>query len=83
LFLVACIEQVNRLVNKEARATGQSLLYAALLGAGAILGNMWAGYLYETEMKVSEIYLLNAGIIFLLGIVLLIARRSSASGTNR
>jgi MFS transporter, PPP family, 3-phenylpropionic acid transporter len=83
LFLVACIEQVNRLVNKEARATGQSLLYAALLGAGAILGNMWAGYLYETEMKVSQIYLLNAGIIFVLGIVLLISMRSSASGTNR
>jgi PPP family 3-phenylpropionic acid transporter len=82
LFLVACIEQVNKSVNEEARATGQSLLYAALLGAGAILGNLWSGFLYE-KMKVSEIYLLNAGITIMLAMLLPIIMRSSVSGTMK
>ncbi len=83
LFLVACVEQVNLLVNEEARATGQSILYAFLLGAGAILGNLWTGYLYESQMKVADIYLLNAAIVTGVGIFMFLFMRPSASGTNR
>ena len=45
LFWVVCVEYVNMLVREDWRATGQSLLYAAYYGAGAIVGNFWTGYL--------------------------------------
>jgi len=60
LFWVVCVEYVNMLVKQEWRATGQSLLYAAYFGAGAIVGNFWTGFLYDTKMHVAEIFLLNA-----------------------
>jgi PPP family 3-phenylpropionic acid transporter len=82
LFWVACVEQVNVLVKDNLRATGQSLLSAALLGAGAIAGNLWAGFLYESN-SVSSIYLLNAGIICGIGILMLTLMRPSVSGTIR
>ena len=68
LFWVVCVEYVNLLVQADWRATGQSLLYAAYYGAGAIVGNLWTGFLYEAKMKVSEIFLLNAGIVMIVGI---------------
>jgi PPP family 3-phenylpropionic acid transporter len=55
LFLVASIEYVNRLVPSAWRATGQSLFGAAHMGAGAILGNMLAGFLYD-QMGVQGMY---------------------------
>jgi MFS transporter, PPP family, 3-phenylpropionic acid transporter len=69
LFWVVCVEYVDRLVKEEWRATGQSLLYAAYFGIGAIAGNFWTGYLYDSKMMISEIFLLNSIIIFGLGIV--------------
>jgi PPP family 3-phenylpropionic acid transporter len=69
LFWVVCVEYVDRLVKEEWRATGQSLLYAAYFGIGAIAGNFWTGYLYDSKMMISEIFLLNSIMIFGLGIV--------------
>jgi PPP family 3-phenylpropionic acid transporter len=63
LYWVVCVEYVNSLVKEAWRATGQSLLYAAYFGAGAIVGNFWTGYLMDTGMRVSGIFLLNAGIV--------------------
>ncbi len=68
LFWVVCVEYVNKLVKEEWRVTGQSLLYAAYYGAGAIVGNFWTGYLYDTKMRISEVFLLNAGIVSLVGV---------------
>ena len=68
LFWVVCVEYVNNLVQENWRATGQSLLYGAYFGVGAIAGNFWTGYLYDSEMKISEIFLLNAFIIFTVSI---------------
>ncbi len=68
LFWVVCVEYVNMLVREDWRATGQSLLYAAYYGAGAIAGNFWTGYLYDTKMKVAQIFLLNAGIVSIVGL---------------
>jgi PPP family 3-phenylpropionic acid transporter len=70
LFWVVCVEYVDRLVKEEWRATGQSLLYAAYFGIGAIAGNFWTGYLYDSKMMISEIFLLNSIMIFGLGIVI-------------
>jgi PPP family 3-phenylpropionic acid transporter len=72
LFWVVCVECVNGLVKEDWRATGQSLLYAAYFGAGAIIGNFWTGYLYDEQVKISEIFLLNAGIVAVVAITIAI-----------
>jgi MFS transporter, PPP family, 3-phenylpropionic acid transporter len=72
LFWVVCVEYVNMLVREDWRATGQSLLYAAYYGAGAIVGNFWTGYLSDTKMKIAEVFLLNAGIAATVGILIFI-----------
>jgi len=72
LFWVVCVEYVNMLVREDWRATGQSLLYAAYYGAGAIVGNFWTGFLYDTKMKISEVFLLNAGIVSVVALFILI-----------
>ncbi len=72
LFWVVCVESVNKMVREEWRATGQSLLYAAYFGAGVIAGNFWTGYLSDSKMKISEVFLLNAGIVFCVGVLVLI-----------
>lgn len=69
LFWVVCVEYVNKLVDEHWRATGQSLLYAAYFGVGAIAGNYWASYFIDKGMKISEVFLLNAGMV---GLVLIL-----------
>jgi PPP family 3-phenylpropionic acid transporter len=70
LFWVVCVEYVNQLVREEWRATGQSVLYAAYFGVGAIAGNFWTGYWRDMDRSISDIFLLNAGIVA--GVCLLI-----------
>jgi MFS transporter, PPP family, 3-phenylpropionic acid transporter len=83
LFWVVCVEYVNRLVKEEWRATGQSLLYAAYYGAGIIAGNFWTGYLSDTKMKIADVFLLNAGIVFCVGVVILVFMKSKiAQGSS-
>ncbi len=72
LFWVVCVEYVNKLVDKNWLATGQSLLYVAYYGIGTILGTYWTGYLQNSRMKIAEIFLMNAGIILGVGIVLVL-----------
>lgn len=87
LFWAASVEQVNILVKEELRATGQSFLTGAMLGAGAIAGNIWASYLNGKQLPVSQIFLLNAGIVFIIGILMLwllprISHREGGLNTN-
>ena len=77
LFWVVCVEYVNMLVREDWRATGQSLLYAAYYGAGAIAGNFWTGYLSDTKMKIAGIFLLNAGIVVIVGLLIFIFMRNT------
>lgn len=70
LFWVVCVELVNKLVKDEWKATGQSMLYAAYFGIGAIAGNFWTSYLYDSKMKIADIFLLNAGIIIITGAII-------------
>lgn len=78
LFWVVCVEYVNGLVREDWRVTGQSLLYAAYFGVGAIAGNFWTGYLYDTGMKVARIFLLNACIVSLVGLLIVVFMRKVA-----
>ena len=72
LFWVVCVEYVNSLVREDWRATGQSLLYAAYFGIGAIAGNFWTGLLYDAQMRIADIFLLNACMVFFVGLFILI-----------
>lgn len=47
LLLVSFISHVNNLTPPQWRATGQSLLWAAFWGVGAIVGNAWAGMIHD------------------------------------
>jgi PPP family 3-phenylpropionic acid transporter len=69
LFWVVCVEYINKLVDEYWLATGQSLLYAAYFGAGAIAGNYWTGYFIGKGMNVAEVFLINAGLV---GVVVLL-----------
>ena len=71
LFWVVCVESVNKLVQEEWRATGQSILYASYFGVGAIVGNFWTGYLYDARFPIAEIFLLNSWIVAGVGIWML------------
>lgn len=68
LFWVVCVEYVNKLVEEHWLATGQSLLYAAYFGAGAIAGNYWTGYLLGRNISLANVFLLNAGIVALVAV---------------
>lgn len=63
LYWVVCIEIVNKLVPTHWIATGQSILYAVYFGIGAVIGNFWAGYLYDQGFTISNLFLINAGIV--------------------
>ena len=63
LFWVVCVEYINKLVDERWLATGQSLLYAAYFGIGAISGNYWTGYWIDKGVTIAEVFLLNAGIV--------------------
>ena len=69
LFWVACVEYVNKLVDEHWLATGQSLLYASYFGIGAIAGNYWTGYFINQGMTIQEIFLLNAVIVVITGVM--------------
>lgn len=78
LFWVVCVEYVNKLVDEHWLATGQSLLYAAYFGVGAIAGNYWAGYFIDGGMKVADLFLLNAAITGLVTLLVLLFFKKKA-----
>lgn len=87
LFWAASVEQVNVLVRDELRATGQSFLTGAMLGAGAIAGNFWASYLSGRQLPVSQIFFMNAAIVIGIGFFMMllmprVSRPSNDSGTS-
>ena len=77
LFWVICVEWINKLVNANWLATGQSLLYASYYGAGAVIGHYWTGYLAETGLKISEIFLINAGLVIVVFILIATVLRTN------
>ncbi|MES2848619.1 MAG: MFS transporter [Bacteroidota bacterium] len=75
LFWVVCVEYVNKLVDENWLATGQSLLYAAYFGVGAIAGNYWASYFIDNGMKVADVFLINAGVVALAFVLIAISMK--------
>lgn len=62
LLWIASVEYINKLIPAKWRTTGLSLLWAAYFGAGAISGNIFSGWLYES-MPMQRIYAINSLII--------------------
>jgi PPP family 3-phenylpropionic acid transporter len=81
LFWVVCVEYVNKLVNEHWLATGQSLLYAAYFGVGAIAGNYWTGFLLSNNMTLAEVFLSNAGIVMVLVICIILFMKKKVNYT--
>jgi PPP family 3-phenylpropionic acid transporter len=70
LLWVSSVEFVNSLVPAKFRTTGQSMLWAAYFGAGAVLGNILSGWMYQF-MPMKQVYSTNALMILLTGILAL------------
>ena len=72
LLWISAVEYVDQHVPAAWRTTGQSLLWAAYYGAGAIAGNILSGRLYEV-MPMRNVYGINSALAAMAGIVALIA----------
>ena len=59
LLWIASVEYINDQVPSKWRTTGQSLLWAAYFGAGAVLGNLFSGWLYN-KMPMQSVYAVNS-----------------------
>lgn len=81
LFWVVCVEFTGKIVPAKWLATGQSLLYAAYFGAGAIAGNYWTEFFISKGWKMADIFLLNAGltVVALLLFLFFIPRKLSSA----
>lgn len=71
LLWLASVEFVNAKVPAQWRTTGQSMLWAMYFGAGAVLGNILIGRLYET-MPMQEVFGIFSLLVFVVGIASLI-----------
>jgi PPP family 3-phenylpropionic acid transporter len=69
LFWVVCVESINGLVPTQWRATGQSVLYAVYFGAGQIVGNLWTGWLYDQQISIGRIFMLNGFLVLVVAIL--------------
>jgi MFS transporter, PPP family, 3-phenylpropionic acid transporter len=69
LFWVVCVESVNGLVPQQWRATGQSVLYAVYFGAGQIAGNFWTGWLYDQQISIGRIFMLNGFLVLMVAVL--------------
>jgi len=69
LFWVVCVESVNGLVPQQWRATGQSVLYAVYFGAGQIAGNFWTGWLYDQQISIGHIFMLNGFLVLVVAVL--------------
>lgn len=77
LIVVAAVDYVNRQVPGEWRATGQTLYAAASSGAGAIVGSVWAGLLYDA-VGMRPMFRLNAWLIAGVAVIAALALRGSS-----
>ena len=68
LLWIASVEYINKLIPAKWRTTGQSLLWAAYFGAGAIFGNVISGRLYET-MPMQRVYAINSFMIIIIAVI--------------
>lgn len=67
LLWLACVEFVNAKIPAQWRTTGQSMLWAMYFGAGAVLGNILTGRLYET-MPMQQVFGIFSLLVLITGI---------------
>lgn len=69
LLWIASVEFINEMIPPQWRTTGQSLLWAAYYGAGAILGNIIIGRMYQS-IEIHSIYALLSVSVLLITVVI-------------
>lgn len=75
LLWISSVEFINEMIPSRWRTTGQSLLWAAYYGAGAILGNLIIGRMYQT-MQIHSVYgavSISIGIVFIVSLFILLS----------
>jgi PPP family 3-phenylpropionic acid transporter len=68
LLWIASVEYINNLIPASWRTTGQSLLWASYFGAGAVLGNVFSGRLYQS-MPMQNVYAINSILIAIIAVL--------------
>ena len=68
LLWVSSVEFVNNMVPAKFRTTGQSMLWAAYFGAGAVSGNILSGWMYQL-MSMDHLYAIHALIILVTAVI--------------
>ena len=81
LFVVSAVEYVNELVPPAWRATGQSLYAAACFGAGTLVGNTLAGYLYD-QMPLQQVYRFSGWLLLAVTVITVFALRNRFKKPN-
>ena len=79
LYLMASIEYINQQVPKVWRATGQSLFWMVRLGAGGIMGNALAGFLYD-RLEIQAIFRLLGFLILVVAVAMVVVLREKPAG---
>jgi MFS transporter, PPP family, 3-phenylpropionic acid transporter len=79
LFWVVCVEYTSKFVDEKWLATGQSLLYAAYFGAGAVAGNYWTQFFLAKGAPVSDVFLINAGLVAMVVVLLILFLKRKAT----
>jgi PPP family 3-phenylpropionic acid transporter len=68
LLWIASVEFVNEKVPAQWRTTGQSLLWAMYFGAGAVIGNVVIGRMYEL-MPIRQVFGIISLLVLIIGII--------------
>ncbi|MBX2920842.1 MAG: MFS transporter [Chitinophagaceae bacterium] len=74
LLWIASVEFVNHKVPAAWRTTGQSLLWAMYFGAGAVLGNILTGRLYES-LPMRQIFGIFSVVVWAVAVIFLFLMR--------
>jgi PPP family 3-phenylpropionic acid transporter len=79
LYLMASIEYINQQVPRVWRATGQSLFWMVRMGAGGIIGNALAGFLYD-RLEIQMIFRLLGMLILVVAVAMVVVLRERPAG---
>jgi MFS transporter, PPP family, 3-phenylpropionic acid transporter len=68
LLWISSVEFINKKIPAKWRTTGQSMLWAAYFGAGAVIGNMFSGAVYEYA-GIKNVFVINGIMISIAAIL--------------
>lgn len=82
LLWISSVEYINAEILPQWRTTGQSLLWAAYFGAGAVAGNILTGRLYES-MPMRQVFGYNSLLVGIVGVFAFMLLKSFRAPATR